>query len=276
MQLILNADDFGRSSNINKAVMIAHRQGILTSASLMVAGDAVDDAVEQARQTPKLALGLHLVLVGGRAVLPPRDIPDLVDQNGFFSERPVSAGLRYFLSSKAQKQLALEMEAQFERFAKFQLELTHVNGHLHMHLHPTVFRLLLTFAEQYGAQGLRLPRDDLWKSLAWDRHAAGTKILWAIVFGSLSYWTLVRLQNLTVTHRVYGLMQTGHMQEGYVLRILNKMDVPSAEIYFHPSTQTRGESLGPNPGDLQTLLSPRIREVIQKRGLVLTDYANLR
>ena len=276
IQLILNADDFGRSSFINEAVMKAHRQGVLTSASLMVSGEAVDEAVELSKQVPNLAMGLHLVLIGGRAVLPPRDIPDLVDQNGFFSKQPVSAGLRYFLSPKVQKQLALEMDAQFDRFSKFNLKLTHVNGHVHMHLHPTIFKLMLTLADQYNVKGIRLPRDDLWESLAWDKQFAGTKIMWAVIFGSLSYWAQKRLKRFTITHGVYGLMQTGHMQEGYVLRLLHKIKVPSAEIYFHPSTQSNSEPLGPNPGDLKTLVNPELKEVIQRRGLILTDYANLK
>lgn len=275
MYLILNADDFGRSSDINTAVIKAHSQGILTSASLMVTGEAVDDAIEQAEQFPTLALGLHLVLLGGRSVLDHKDIPDLVDQNGFFSEKPVSAGLHYFLSPKAHKQLALEIEAQFERFLEFNLDLTHVNGHVHMHLHPTIFRQVLILAEQYGVHGLRIPRDNLWESLAWDNHAAGTKVLWALIFGALSYWTLPRLKNFAITNRVYGLMQTGNMQEGYVLRILRNINVQSAEIYFHPSTQMVGEALGPNRGDLKTLLSPKIKEVIRDRGHILTDYSTL-
>src|SRR3990172_9610287 len=128
MQIILNADDFGRSSAINRAVMLAHREGVLTSASLMVSGDAFEEAVALARAT-----------------------------------------------------LALEMNAQFERFAATGLPLSHVDGHLHMHLHPTVFRLLLPLAEKYGARGLRVTRDDLRLALRYDRGRVVTKVMWAIV-----------------------------------------------------------------------------------------------
>jgi hopanoid biosynthesis associated protein HpnK len=276
-KVILNADDFGRSSGINAAVMRAHHEGVLTSASLMVAGDAVEEAVALAQETPTLAVGLHLVVTGGRATLPPGEIPHLVDSGGHFPSDPVQIGLRYFLSRTYQEELAQELTAQFERFAATGLPLSHVDGHLHMHVHPTVFKLLLPLAEQYGATGLRLPRDDFWFALGYDRRYAGTKVGWAISFGLLCRWCLGRLRNhhLIVTHRVYGLMQTGQMQEAYVVNLLRRLEVPTAELYFHPSTEPGDEVLGPNPGDLATLLSPTVQQVIQERGLRLATYPTL-
>jgi hopanoid biosynthesis associated protein HpnK len=277
-QVILNADDFGRSASVNAAVMQAHLEGVLTSASLMIAGDAVEEAVILARETPTLAVGLHVVVVSGRATLPAREIPHLADNSGRFSDDPFRIGLYYFLSNTAQRELARELEAQFDRFVATGLPLSHVDSHLHMHIHPTVFNLLLPLAERYGAHGLRLPRDDLWLGLSYDRQRAGTKATWAIVFGLLCRWCLGRLRNrrLAVTDRVYGLMQTGHMQEAYVLRLLHRLHVPTAELYFHPSIVAEGEALGPNPGDLATLLSPAVRQTIEERGLSLTTYPTLR
>ena len=276
-KIIFNADDFGRSSAINAAVMRAHREGVLTSASLMIAGDAVEEAVTMAQETPTLAVGLHLVVVSGRAALSHGEIPHLVDSSGHFPDDAVQVGLRYFLSRTYQKELAQEMAAQFERFAATGLPLSHVDGHLHMHVHPTVFKLLLPLAEQYGATGLRLPRDDLRFALGYDRRHAGTKIGWAISFSLLCRWCLGRLRDhrLAVTHRVYGLMQTGQMQEAYVVNLLRQLEVPTAELYFHPSAEPVSEFLGPNPGDLATLLSPAVRQVIQERGLRLATYPTL-
>jgi len=276
-KIILNADDFGRSAGINAAVMRAHREGVLTSASLMVAGEAAQEAVALAQETPTLAVGLHLVVNGGRATLPPGEIPHLVDTSGRFPDDAAQVGLRYFLSRTHQEELAQELAAQFERFAATGLPLSHVDGHFHMHVHPTVFKLLLPLAEQYGAAGLRLPRDDFWFALGYDRRHMGTKVGWAISFGLLCRWCLGRLWNhrLAVTHRVYGLMQTGQMQEAYVVKLLRCLEVPTAELYFHPSTEPGNEVLGPNPGDLATLLSPAVRQVIQERGLRLATYPTL-
>lgn len=277
MQIILNADDFGASASINAAILQAHRQGILTSASLMVMGDAAAEAVAIARQAPALAVGLHMVVAGGRAALPPERIPHIVDKNGFFPGDPVYAGLLYFFSSTAQKELAAEMEAQFERFTATGLTLSHVDSHMHMHLHPSVFRTLLPLAERYGAKGLRLPRDDFWRSVTYDRQRAGLKAVWSIVFSLLAHRCVRQLDghSLKVADRVYGLMQTGQMHESYVLDLIRNVHVPTAELYFHPSLRDEDGKFGPNPLDLATLLSPDVRSAIQARGLRLTTYPAL-
>lgn len=278
MQIIVTADDFGRSSSVNAAVMRAHRQGILTGASLMVAGEAFEEAVALARQAPTLAVGLHLVVVAGKACLPPEQIPLLVDGRGNFSRDPFRAGWRYFFDPAARRQLAREMAAQFEAFAATGLPLAHVDGHLHMHLHPTVFDLLLPLAERYGACGLRLPRDDLALALACDRRRAGQKLAWALAFALLCRRgrKALRGRRLAATERVYGLMQSGRMEEAYVLRALRRLKARSAELYFHPSLEAEGGSLGPNPGDLATLLSPAVRRMVSERGLRLVSYPALR
>jgi hopanoid biosynthesis associated protein HpnK len=244
----------------------------------MVAGEAAGEAISLARATPTLAVGLHVVVIGERSCLPPSEIPHLVDRRGFFSDDAVRAGLRYFFSQTAQKELARELEAQFDRFASTGLPLSHVNGHAHMHMHPTVFTLILSLAEQYGASGIRLLQDDLKLALGYARQGWGTKTAWAIAFGLLCRWGSRRLRRyrLTATDRVYGLYQTGAMQEDYVVRLLRQVDVRTAELYFHPTIDPVGESLGPNSGDLAALLSPAVRQVIQERGIRLATYATLR
>jgi hypothetical protein len=146
-----------------------------------------------------------------------------------------------------------------------------------MHIHPSVFGLLAPLAEQYGAPGIRLPRDELRPALRFDRRDAGTKVLWAVVFGVLCRraLALARKHRLAVTDRVYGLYQTGRMSEAYVMETLRRLCVPTAELYFHPSLEPGEEKLGPNPGDLATLLSPSVRQVIKERGLQLATYATL-
>ena len=277
VQIVLNADDFGASTSINTAIIRAHRQGVLTSASLMVTGDAAAGAVALAREAPDLAVGLHLVVACGRAALPPEEIPHLVDSDGLFPSDPLRAGLRYYFGRAAQAELAAELEAQFERFAATSLALSHVDSHLHMHLHPTVFRLIIPLAEKHGARGLRLPRDDFWISVTHDRRRAGLKALWALVFGLLARYSAGQLDGhpLVVAHRVYGLMQTGQMGERYVLDLLRRLQVPTAELYFHPSLHREHGASGPNPSDLATLLSPAVRTVIQERGLCLSTYPAL-
>jgi hopanoid biosynthesis associated protein HpnK len=275
--VIFNADDFGYSSAVNQAVARAHRQGLLTSASLMVTGQAADEAIALARQTPTLAVGLHLVMVAGRPVLPANHIPHVVDGRGSFPRSAIQIGLRYALSRTARRELRQELIAQFERFAATGLPLSHVDSHLHMHMHPFVFDWLLPLVEQYGAAGLRIPGDELKLALAYDRHGAGIKVTWATVFGLLRRRALRHLEGhrLAVAGKVYGLLQSGHMQAAYVIRLLRRLEVATAEVYFHPSSVAHGESQGPNSGDLATLLSPAVRQVIRERNVRMATYATL-
>src|SRR5437016_8716703 len=135
-RLIVNADDFGRSHSINLAVIRAHREGILTTASLMVNEAACDEAVALAKENPRLGVGLHLTLVCGHSERSEKEIPGLVDAQRNFSHAPVKTGLRYFVERKLRPQLRDELAAQFQKFRSTGLPLDHGNGHLHLHLHP--------------------------------------------------------------------------------------------------------------------------------------------
>lgn len=283
MELVFTADDFGRTPAINAAVAQAHRQGVLTAASLMVAEPAWEEAVALARTMPTLAVGLHVVVCGGRAVLPPGDIPHLVDAQGRFPPDGLTVGLRYAFSAVARRELARELTAQFERFAATGLPLSHVDGHMHLHMHPAVFGLVVGLAEQFGAVGLRVPHDDLLLSWRYERRAALSKLGWTLAFAGLRRAARTRLRgtSLRVADRVYGVLQTGHMDEAYVLRLLRHLAerrerIRLAELYFHPSLTSLGEDLGPNPGDLATLLSPRVRQFLVANDLRLTSYGGMR
>jgi hopanoid biosynthesis associated protein HpnK len=161
-RLIVNADDFGRSHSINAAVIRAHREGILTTASLMVNETACDEAVALARENPRLGVGLHLTLLCGHSALPAGRIPGLVNERQEFREDPVRAGFHYFAHRGLRAQLREELAAQFAKFFATGLILDHVNGHLHFHLHPVVFSLLMEHAAEWGITHLRLTRDRFW------------------------------------------------------------------------------------------------------------------
>jgi hopanoid biosynthesis associated protein HpnK len=277
MQVIFNADDFGRSSSINAAIIQAHRKGILTSASMMAAGEAFEEAVALARQVPNLAVGLHIVLVNGKSVLPHSAIPHLVDELGNFPTDPFAAGVRYFIDPSSRREVRGEIQAQFERFKSAGLSLSHVDGHLHMHMHPAIFPVLLPMAVEYGARGMRIPQDDVWLSLKYERRRVLLRLAWGLYFGAMSRWSRPRLAktSLVSTKRVFGLMQSGAMHEDYVMLALESLRLGPVEMYFHPDCAGQGESFGPNSGDLQALLSPKIRSFVEQRGFDRTTYPEL-
>ncbi|WP_174275362.1 hopanoid biosynthesis-associated protein HpnK, partial [Sphingomonas bacterium] len=156
-RLIVTADDFGAAVAVNEAVEQAHRSGILTAASLMVAGAGAADAVARAKAMPSLGVGLHVVLVGGRPMLPPRVIPDLVDGDGAFRTDMAWLAVEIFFRPSVRAQVRAEIAAQFEAFAATGLPLDHVNAHKHFHLHPTIAALILEIGEGHGLRGARAP-----------------------------------------------------------------------------------------------------------------------
>lgn len=278
VRLVVNADDFGRSEEVVAAVSQAYDRGILTSASLMVTGAAATQAVEAARVRPGLGVGLHLVLARGRAASRPQDLPHLVDEEGRFRRNVVLAGLCYAFSPAAKRELARELRAQFERFQATGLPLSHVDSHHHLHLHPMVFRLVLSLAHEFGARAIRVNvADDLRLSLRCDRRHLVLKLGWKIVYTLLAGYCrrLLRRRPLPAATRVYGLLQSGNVTPRYLLACLEHVQAaapPLVEIFCHPSLRAESSDLGPNPGDLAALLDPRVREAAQALGIRLVDF----
>src|SRR5262249_26320906 len=181
----------------NAGIARAHREGILTSASLMVGGVAVADAVAIARSAPRLSVGLHLVLAQDRPLLAPERIPRLVRRaDGRFGDRPVLNGLKYawaWCSRIGRGQLRAEITAQLERFAATGLRIAHVDGHLNMHLHPMVLPILCDLAPRFGIRVARLTREDVAPALRYDPRHAVRKLFEATIFRTLSALAAPRL-----------------------------------------------------------------------------------
>jgi hypothetical protein len=156
--VVIAADDFGLSAEVNDAVERGHRDGVLSAASLMVAEPFAAGAVALARRMPSLRVGLHLSLVEGRPLLAPDRVPDLIDsQTGRLRTDMARLGLDLALYSHVRKQMAAEIEAQFKAFAATGLTLDHVNAHKHFHVHPIVAHLVLGIGRRFGMRALRVP-----------------------------------------------------------------------------------------------------------------------
>jgi hopanoid biosynthesis associated protein HpnK len=276
-KVIFTADDFGLSRSINRAIIRAHRDGALTSASLMVGAAEAAEAVELARQTPTLSVGLHIVLTADRPVLPANRLKHLVTPDGMLRPDPAWEGIHLVLSRRARMELSAEIRAQFERFADTGLRLSHVDSHMHMHMHPWIFQKVVMLAEEFGAAGIRLPHDSLGTALWHNFHHLIARTARASVLSALSSRSLRRMHQspLHVTDRCLGIAQSGCMDEDYVIDALQRLDVPAAEFVFHPTTGPRIDPLGANPGDLRTLTSPRVRQTIGRLGIEMTSYPRL-
>ena len=269
-RLIINADDFGRSRSINQAVIRAHREGVLTTASLMVNEPDCAEAVALARENPRLGVGLHLALLCGRSGLPREKIPGLVNEREEFGNNPARVGAKYFFNRGLREQLRAEIHEQFARFRATGLPLDHVNGHLHLHLHPTVFGLLMQDAGQLGIQRMRLTREPFWLDVPLARGRRLYRAAHAAVFRVLSRLAQSRLrrQNVRHAHRVFGLLENDHMDEAYVLKLLDVLPAGDSELYSHPS-------LDKFKHEFDALVSPRVKALIGKSGIQLIRYQDL-
>ncbi len=260
--LTFTADDFGLSEAVNEGVERAHRDGVLNAASLMVAGDAAEDAVRRAKRLPGLRVGLHLVVIEGPAVLPRSEIPDLVDASGQFSSDQLRLGINYFFRPSVRRQLAAEIRAQFKAFAATGLTLGHADAHKHMHLHPTVGKLLVQIGQEFGLPRVRVPAEP-----TAILHACGETIgLGACI---LPLWSeLLRAQirraGMAAPDAVFGLAWSGAMTEARLIRLLENLPDGESEIYFHPAAgrDARLDRLMPtyqHEAELAALLSPAVR-----------------
>lgn len=280
--LIVTGDDFGLSSKVNAAIAKAHREGILTSASLMVNGGAVEEAVQIARDNPRLAVGIHLALVRGKAALSPGELPGLVDGEGTFPRSPAAAGLRYFLDRGIRPQLEMEIEAQIQKFHSMGLTPSHLDGHLHLHVHPTVLKILVPLMRKYRIPALRLPREDLFQNLMVNPRKAPAKTLLALAYAPLCACAErgCRGGSILLPDRFLGLLDHGHMNEPLLLRMLPRLKPGVTEVGMHPAIGVPPELERWAPDyeyeeEMKTLLSPVVKERIRALNIRLATYREL-
>ena len=277
-RVIINADDFGMSEEVNEAVIRAYREGVLTSTSLMVTGAAFEQAVKLAKENPGLAVGIHLVTVVGTSVLSHSEIPALVDEGKNFSNNPTAAGLKYYFSSRARRQIRKELSAQFERFRATGLPLSHIDGHLHLHVHPVIFNTALELGTKYGAPRMRVPAEERRLALAFDRANLVRKTVHTLLFGGLARYMKKKLRErgFTFPERVYGNLQSGGMSERYFLYALDNLEADTNEIYFHPAVYADDRLLSGEERqrsiEFEALTSKKVKEKVQTLGVKLTNY----
>lgn len=273
--LIVTADDFGLATEVNEAVEAAHRDGILTAASLMVGGPTVADAVDRARRMPTLRVGLHLVLVEGRPVLPPEQVPSLIDDQGMFRADMARMGVEIFVNPGVRRQVAAEIEAQFAAFAATGLPLDHVNAHKHYHLHPTIAALLVDVGRRFGMRAVRVPDEP---AALVGRIDATTP--WAMPLWPYTSSLRRRLGRaaLTTSDRVFGLAWSGAMTSERVTGLLERLPDGVSELYLHPATSDgfAGAAAGYRyVEELAALTAPSTRDALVASGAKLTAFSDL-
>jgi chitin disaccharide deacetylase len=273
--LIVTADDFGAAREVNDAVEIGHRRGILTAASLMIGAPAAADAIARARRLPTLRVGLHLVLVEGRPVLPPAAVSRLVREDGWLRCDMARVGALIATSREARRQLAAEITAQFAAFRDAGLTLDHCNAHKHFHLHPLVARLLCEIGPRFGLRAVRLPLEP---ARVLRRVEPGTRSASGPL---LKPWVLalrrrLRARGLLAPDQVFGLRWSGQMTRSRLRALIRFLPAGLSEIYLHPAC---GPYAGGSPAygyreELEALGAPEVIAACRDPALRLGGFAD--
>jgi hopanoid biosynthesis associated protein HpnK len=242
----------------------------------MVGAPATADAVARAKCLPGLRVGLHLVLIEGQPMLPPEQVPDLVDGRGMFRDDMVRAGIAFFFRPAVRRQLSAEIEAQFAAFQATGLPLDHVNAHKHLHLHPTVAALTLRIGRRYGLCAMRVPLEprDVLEAVQHGRPSsvAIVSIPWALLLRAQA-----RRRGLTVPDQVFGLAWSGCMTTARLAGLLDRLPSGITEIYMHPATRSDFAGAAARYSyveELAALVDPTVAAALRGSGARLGGFAD--
>lgn len=235
----------------------------------MIGAPATAKAVELARRLPRLAVGLHLALVGAEPVLPPAAVPDLVDERGRFRTSMALSGAAMFFLPHVRRQMRAEVRAQFEAFRATGLKLDHVNAHKHFHLHPSILSAVIELAKEFGAPAVRAPFEP--------RAVLAQVEATRPPFSALAHAPLARLQRarlrragLAAADQVFGLAWSGAMTQARLQGLIAYLPEGLTEIYAHPATSSAFTGAAPGyryEEELAALTSPDVRRQIVEAGV---------
>jgi len=253
-RLIINADDFGFTRDVNAGIVNAHRNGVLTSTTLMANGDAFEDAVRLARDTPTLDVGCHLVLVQGRSLLSGAPFPERLQDV-------------YLALAKGHIDVYRELRAQIEKILAAGLRPTHLDSHKHTHIVPKVFRAVVHLAHEFQIPNVRLPLDT-------------TLPVPASALGVLRryYARLARDYNVHMTDHFVGFRLTGSLTEASFAAALESLRDGTTEFMCHPGylgpelTNAATRLKQSRVLELEALVSPRIREIMAAKAIHLEAF----
>ena len=288
-RLIINADDFGLTSGVNRAIAEAHRAGIVTSSTLMANSQAFAGAVDLAKQNPGLSVGCHVVLVDGTPVSEPEKIPTLLSPNGRsnqFRDSLVSFVWAAQRGRVREAEIAAEIEAQIRKVQATGMAVTHVDSHKHTHIFPAIFKPLLAVARDCGVRAVRNPFGPL-KTLAY-AHLMRRPKLWTryTEVGILrrfaqEFKKQVAAHGMTTPDGSFGVVVTGALTQNLFDAVVGCIPEGTWEFVCHPGyndddmEKIRTRLRSSRDVELQILTSDATRTTLERHGIELISYKNI-
>ena len=288
-KLIVNADDFGLTEGVNQAILRGHREGIITSTSLLANGRAFDSAVALTRESPSIGVGVHLNLTEGAPLCSPSSLRGLVDPGGSFCLTSARLALRLLCGAVGLNPVERELRAQIERLLAAGIRPTHLDSHKHMHLFPSIFRVLIRLAGEYGIGGIRCVREKVthFGQLVLRHRGCSSKIVKQYLVGfTLSLLCMpqrreLRRAQLKFPTYCFGITPTGFLDALHLRQILEGLPDGATELICHPGTvdgdlrQTPTRLLNQRERELQAILAPEAKAMMAQLGIRLINYAEL-
>ncbi|MBI2677782.1 MAG: ChbG/HpnK family deacetylase [Candidatus Koribacter versatilis] len=285
-RLIINADDFGLTPGVNRAVLEGHTHGVITSATLMANAASFDEAALLARTNRSLRVGCHTVLLDGYPVAPPAKVRSLLDDDREFHRNLSTFARLAIRGSFSPGDIETEAAAQFRKIKVAGIAATHFDSHKHAHMFPHVLRPLLRAAQAAGIPAVRNPFAPL-KPLAY-AHLFRRPRLWTryaevklLRHYAAQFRRAVAEAGLATTDGTFGILVTGALDERLFNAIIGSIPEGTWEFVCHPgyndaalgSVRTRLRAS--RESELRVLTSPRAREIIANRGIQLISFADL-
>jgi hopanoid biosynthesis associated protein HpnK len=288
-RLIINADDFGFTSGINRAIVEAHTRGVVTSSTLMATGPAFTEAVQLAKTVPQLSVGCHVVLIDGEPVLPAEQVSSLIanDSRGpRFRDGLKNFAVHALAGRFNEKQVEAEAVAQIRKLQTTGVVVSHFDTHKHTHIFPRVLRPLLRAAAACGIRAVRNPfgprrplRSDELRSRPglWMRYAE-MRILRGF---SGRFRTAIDRQGLLTTDGTLGIEVTGALDEDLFRAIAGNIPDGTWELVCHPgyddadlrAAKTRLRQS--REIELRVLTLPDVRKMLCDLGIGLISYRDV-
>lgn len=276
--IIINADDFGRHAEINRAVEEGLVHGCLRSATVMPGGAAFAGAIDIARRHEELGLGVHFTLVDGHPILPPEEIPSLVGSEGDFLPDHTALLKRYLKGGVNLEEVRRELAAQLQKIEATGIPISHVDSHQHMHTLPGIIDIVLDLAARAGIRAVRTPRTPLF---------AGAFGGLGQLVGRLGLSTLARLaackahrRGLLTPDNFAGIVAGEAVSEGELLHLIAHLPQGTTEVMMHPGT--KNDVLQEDSGwqhdfeaELAAILSPRVGAALQKAEVEAVNFRHL-
>lgn len=279
-KLIINADDFGLHPLINKGIIKGHREGMITSTSLMPSAPYFDEAVQLAKANPSLGIGIHLTLVGGVKPACRSGVNSLLTADGVFAEDYTVFAKKWYTGSIKKAELEKELTAQIEKVLAAGIKPTHIDSHQHMHVLPGIAGIVVRLCQKYGIKKIRMPGENIFWSGGFNA-GIGRKI----GRDGLSFCTMLARSKakgagLIYPQHFFGMLAGGNLNKTLVRSILLNLPDGTSEIMTHPGLDSAVLAQNFTWGyhwqdELNAFLDGDNKKIVREHGIKLINFGGL-